>query len=57
MLAAWEHLSGAEIAARFGLAESTVYVQLARGVKPCARTCANGGRREEREGYNGGGDG
>ena len=36
-LAALERLSPPEIAARLGLAESTVYVQLARGVKKCAR--------------------
>ncbi len=35
-LAALEQLAPAEIAARLGLAESTVYVQLARGVKHCA---------------------
>ena len=37
VLAALEHLSPAEIGARLGLAESTVYVQLARGVKQSAR--------------------
>lgn len=37
VLAALEQLSPAEIAARLGLAESTVYVQLARGVKQCAQ--------------------
>lgn len=36
VLAAIEQLSPAEIAARLKLAESTVYVQLARGVKQCA---------------------
>ena len=36
VLAAFEQLAPAEIAARLGLAESTVYVQLARGVKQCA---------------------
>jgi RNA polymerase sigma factor (sigma-70 family) len=38
VLAALERRSPAEIAAQLGLAESTVYVQLARGVKHCART-------------------
>ena len=38
VLAALERRSPAEIAAQLGLAESTVYVQLARGVKQCART-------------------
>jgi len=37
MLATLERQSPAEIAAQLGLAESTVYVQLARGVKQCAR--------------------
>lgn len=36
-LAALDQLSPAEIAARLGLAEGTVYVQLARGVKKCAQ--------------------
>lgn len=36
MLAALDQLSPAEIAARLGLAESTVYVQFARGMKKCA---------------------
>ncbi len=36
VLAALERRSPAEIAAHLGLAESTVYVQLARGVKQCA---------------------
>lgn len=35
-LAAFEQLPPAEIAARLGIAESTVYVQLARGFKKCA---------------------
>lgn len=37
VLAALEQRTPAEIAAQLGLAESTVYVQLARGVKQCAR--------------------
>jgi RNA polymerase sigma factor (sigma-70 family) len=36
VLAALERMSVVEIAVRLGLAESTVYVQLARGVKQCA---------------------
>ncbi len=35
-LAALEHQSPAEIARRLGIAESTVYVQLAAGVRKCA---------------------
>lgn len=35
-LAAIERMTPAQIAARLGLAESTVYVQLARGVRRCA---------------------
>jgi len=35
-LAAFEQLPPREIAARLGVAESTVYVQLARGFKKCA---------------------
>ena len=36
-LAAIERLSPAEIALRLGVAESTVYVQLARGIRKCAQ--------------------
>lgn len=35
-LAAWERLSPAEIASRLEIAESTVHVQLARGIIKCA---------------------
>ena len=35
-LAAWERLAPSDIASRLGLAESTVHVQLARGIMKCA---------------------
>ena len=35
-LAAWERMAPADIASRLGIAESTVHVQLARGMMKCA---------------------
>lgn len=35
-LVAWERLAPSDIAARLGIAESTVHVQLARGIMKCA---------------------
>lgn len=45
-LAAWERLPPADIAARLGIAESTVHVQLARGVMKCAAYLRERGERE-----------
>lgn len=44
-LAAVERMTPAQIAARLGLAESTVYVQLARGVRQCAAHLRERGAR------------
>ena len=46
-LAAWERLSAGEIAGRLGISESTVHVQLARGVKKCARYLRERGEAAE----------
>ena len=44
-LAALEHLSPPDIAARLGLSEATVYVQIARGVRDCRAFLQKKGER------------
>jgi RNA polymerase sigma-70 factor (ECF subfamily) len=45
-LAAWEGVAPADIATRLGIAESTVHVQLARGIMKCAAYLRECGERE-----------
>jgi RNA polymerase sigma-70 factor (ECF subfamily) len=45
-LAAWERLAPSAIATRLGITESTVHVQLARGIMKCAAYLRERGERE-----------